>query len=145
MPYWHERHPDHRETSKLVERAVFLAGLEKVVTAQEIYRPKVLLFYPMRYESPLSFVVDISEVAEAKYKLIDLYDSQVRSRTSEKTTLVSSTLSSLALRARDTYLGSLIGCPAAEGYFTRNAVPINDPISHFRQSSVDRSCYFQFR
>jgi N-acetylglucosamine malate deacetylase 1 len=143
VPYWEERHPDHVETSKLSERAVFLAGLEKVKTSQDVYRPKVVLFYPIRYEAPFSFLVDISEVAEAKYQLIDLYRSQVARGTSSRGTLLSSSLSLRALRARDVYLGSLIGRPSAEGYITRNAVPIDDPVGHFRNSSVDQSCYFQ--
>lgn len=109
VPYWQERHPGHDATIKLAERAVFLVGLEKVNTPQEVYRRNVRVLCPMRHEAPVSFLVGISE---ARYPRIDLYRSQVNPGTPGRTIRLSSSLSSHAAIARDVDLGSLIGRPA---------------------------------
>ncbi|MFH1943434.1 MAG: PIG-L family deacetylase, partial [bacterium] len=49
-PYWVARHPDHEKASHLVREAAYLAGLKKLDTDQEPFRPYKVLYYPCRYE-----------------------------------------------------------------------------------------------
>ena len=69
-PYWVARHPDHEETSHLVRKAAYLAGLKKWDSDQEPYRPVRVLYYQTRFEFKPSFIVDISDFHKQKIKSI---------------------------------------------------------------------------
>jgi bacillithiol biosynthesis deacetylase BshB1 len=127
-PYHTDRHPDHEESSRLVQRAVFSAGLLK-------YSPRLstphtissLCFYQMRTGFAPSFLVDVSAVYETKLKSIRAYKSQLNTLTSAKT-LIADPRTLQVLQARDTYFGSQIGVQYAEAYFTYQAVGLSDPL-----------------
>ena len=97
----------------------------------------------MRYELPPSFVIDISDDSEAKYRAIDCYGSQFGApQTSEQKTLLNSPLNMSSLKARDAYYGATIGVAAGEAYLTRSVVPIGDPVIHFREFPASESLLF---
>lgn len=131
-PWREARHPDHAAAATLVERAVFLAALRS-------YRPQLgdrhrvsrVLSYPIRVVPQLSFLVDISEVAEVKEQAIAAYGSQVKPDPNAAPTLVGSAGSLDSLRARDAYLGAQLGVARAEGFVVRDAVPVDDVVAHF--------------
>ena len=80
-PYFNDRHPDHIDTSKLIKRAVFSSGLEKLKTiiagnSQTAYRPKKTFYYMQTYIFEPSFIVDISEHFQTKMKSCTAFKSQ---------------------------------------------------------------------
>src|SRR3954451_22363337 len=80
LPFAVGRHPDHRVASELGRDACYLAGLAKYEpgTGGEAHRPYKLLFALAYREDPVkpTFVVDISDVFEAKMQAIRCYGSQ---------------------------------------------------------------------
>ncbi|MFN8389092.1 MAG: bacillithiol biosynthesis deacetylase BshB1 [Bdellovibrionota bacterium] len=139
-PYWEDRHPDHREASDLVTRAVFLAGLKKY--APELgkpFQPRQVLYYQMRTAFRPSVVVDVTPVYATKRAAITVYSSQlIREKAVEGAppTLVSSPLSQSSIEARDQYYGAMIGVSFAEPLLVRTALALKDPVEHFRANPI---------
>jgi bacillithiol biosynthesis deacetylase BshB1 len=128
IPYFIDRHPDHVAASKLVEDAVFYAGLEKIETGQPPHRPKHLLFYMMHFQFEPSLLVDISREHPKKVEAIACYSSQFSGKGQETYINRSGFIDSLENRAR--YFGRFAGCAYAEAYFSRDKLKINN-LTHF--------------
>jgi len=45
IPYVKDRHPDHYHAGELAYEGIFLAGLTRYETGQEIYRPPRVIYY----------------------------------------------------------------------------------------------------
>ena len=73
-PY--DRHPDHGRASTLLKEACFLAGLRKIDTNQEVWRPKAVYQYMQFYLHKPDFVYDISHVLKQKLECILAHTSQ---------------------------------------------------------------------
>jgi bacillithiol biosynthesis deacetylase BshB1 len=143
-PWTHERHPDHEAASALVGRALFYAGVKKfpggpAAPALPAHHVREALQYPMRYELPPSFIVDISAVVERKAAAIAAYASQLRPTTP---TLIGSPLTVAAFEARDRYFGSMIGVAAGEAYLRRAPMGLLDPVAHFRDSGFPGALFY---
>jgi N-acetylglucosamine malate deacetylase 1 len=79
VTHWLEgRHPDHRETARLVLDATFLAGLAKADLEGEPHRPrKVVHAIAFREDGPApSFVVDVTDQIERKLEALACFASQ---------------------------------------------------------------------
>ena len=112
-----DRHPDHPRGSKITVDACFLAGLEKIETGQEIWRPKAIFHYIQFNNFSPDLVVDISKQMELKLKAVKAYKTQFyNSESDESETIISKKgfLDSVVYRAKD--LGRQSGCEYAEGF-----------------------------
>ena len=76
-PYWEDRHPDHPAASRIVQDAVFLAGLARFDTGQAPHRPGEIVYYMAAWEFEPGFVVDISAQFERKLAVLRCYGSQL--------------------------------------------------------------------
>ena len=72
-----DRHPDHVQASRIVERAWYLAGLARYEAAGEPFRPKARFYFASRVGFQPSFVVDVSAVHEIKHRAMLAHRSQV--------------------------------------------------------------------
>jgi len=121
-----DRHPDHGKASDLTIESCFLAGLEKIETGQEVWRPKHIYHY-IQFNTILpDFVVDISDEMERKIESILCYKTQFYNPNSEETeTIISSAdfLESVRYRAMD--LGRQSDCKYAEGFITNQTLKVN--------------------
>lgn len=157
IPYHKCRHPDHYAASRLLTRAIFLAGLKNFTISDgledenEAYVPRQVLYYQMRFQFKPSLIVDISDVEETKRKAYAAYGSQlsldgmgnwVDRSESEAKTLITQPLSTESIQARERYYGSMIGVRFAEPYLTLNALSVSDPLKHFRENSVHSAFTF---
>ncbi|WP_107039225.1 bacillithiol biosynthesis deacetylase BshB1 [Brumimicrobium mesophilum] len=131
-----DRHPDHGRGSDLISRACFLSGLLKIETKIEgekqlHWRPKVVYHYIQdRYLTP-SFIVDVSEQRDLKFKAILAYETQFfHSDMSGPKTPISGQDFLDALEARLVQYGRDIGTKYGEGFISERPVGIND-ISDF--------------
>ena len=153
-PYWEERHYDHVHASQLVAEAAFYSGLAKIETGQESFRPYRVLYYMSRIGYRPSFVVDISEVFEAKMRALRCYRSQFHTgangddsedpETQPETqadtrpdtppdTMISTPYALEALEAAWRYYGAMIGARYGEPFLLREALELRDPVSFFRE------------
>ena len=134
LPYWEDRHPDHGAASRIVQEAAFLAGLPKLDTGQEPFRPAELVYYMSSWEFDPSFVVDISAHIEEKKSAIQAYGTQVFNpslATGEEQTFISSEHFWQLLLSRMAHYGRLIGASFAEPFRIRGLVEIADLVGAF--------------
>ena len=119
-----DRHPDHSKASELTSSSCFLAGLRKIETGQEAWRPKLVYHYIQFKNIDPDFVVDVSDFMEQKILAVKAFSSQFYNpKSKEPNTIISSQgfLDSIRYRAAD--LGRLSGVDYAEG-FTVEKLPV---------------------
>ena len=121
-----DRHPDHKKGSELVSTACFLAGLSKIDTGQDAWRPEVVYHYIQFEEIKSDFVVDISDFIDKKTDAVKAFRSQFYdANSSEPETIISSQgfLDSVHYRAAN--LGRLSRVAYAEGFTTEKLVAVD--------------------
>ena len=128
----HDRHPDHRRASDLINDAVFLSGLPKIKTelnqeSQTAYRPRLLLQYIQdRYIEP-DIIVDVSNFWDKKMECIHAFKTQFFNSLSEdQETYISTPHFLKSIEARSRELGKSINAIHAEGFTSRKLLGIDD-------------------
>ena len=127
-PFFEDAHPDHRAVTRIVEDARFdakLTGVDMPVPdglhAGEPIYPKWLFYYyatHLRWVANPSFILDVTGYVERKIDSIRAYHTQFV--LPEKNRRVVDWVEASA-----TYLGSRIGVPAGEGFFTKEPVGLS--------------------
>ena len=135
-PYWITRHPDHKQTSRLVRDSAFLSGLKKIETGQEPFRPNKVIYYQTRFEFKPSFIVDISDFHQQKVKAIQAYKSQFFNLDKAKDELGKETLISRPdflerIETRDKQYGIYIGVRYGEPFLIREVLKLDNPVDFF--------------
>jgi bacillithiol biosynthesis deacetylase BshB1 len=123
-----DRHPDHGRGSQITVDTCFLAGLEKINTDQEVWRPEAIYHYIQFNNLTPDIVVDISKQMDLKIEAVRAYKTQFYNPASEEPeTIISSQgfLDSVSYRAKD--LGRQSGCEFAEG-FLAHQIPKADSL-----------------
>lgn len=114
-PYFHDAHPDHVATTRIVEDARFDAKLTKIDLPGEPIYPKWFFYYyctHLRWVADPSFLVDISGFEKAKRDAVLAYHSQFVVPERNRRVIE-------WIDAANTYFGSRIGTNAAEAFFTK--------------------------
>ncbi|MEH7437199.1 bacillithiol biosynthesis deacetylase BshB1 [Neobacillus drentensis] len=122
-PYFEDRHPDHGNCSRLVEEAVFSAGIKKYHTGVEMepHRVEKVYFYMINGFHKPDFTIDISPFIDKKLSALRAYRSQFeQSDQSIDTPLVNGYIETV--EARERMFGKLVGVSYAEGFKTK--VPV---------------------
>lgn len=121
-----DRHPDHKKGSELVSTACFLAGLPKIETGQQAWRPEVVYHYIQFEEIEPAFVVDISGQIEQKFEAVKAFSSQFFDTNSdEPETIISSPGFLESVRYRAANLGRLSRVDYAEGFTVEKLVAVD--------------------
>ncbi len=79
-PFWEDAHPDHTAATQLVEAARFWSKLSKTDMPGEPFHPSRILYYfsvHLKIVERPSFLLDISDQAEAKRAAVECYRSQL--------------------------------------------------------------------
>lgn len=71
-----DRHPDHARAAKLVADCCFYAGLPKIKTNYEAWRPRALYHFNQDYYNTPDFVIDITEHMDKKIEALKSFSSQ---------------------------------------------------------------------
>jgi len=117
LPQGRDRHPDHRAAYDLVRDAAYFAGLAKIETGQEPYRPAFTYYYHPYYQDNTTphFVVDVSEHFEAKLAAIAAYGSQFYNPAYPgKATYISSETFWQTIKVRAAYWGGRVNVAYGE-------------------------------
>lgn len=133
-PHWGAVHPDHAETSKLVQQAFILSRLAGFRTAHGTYRPQGLLFYEARSGMLPSLVVDITSAFETKMEAVRAHRSQFLrdpGRPEEPKTDISAPTFLEGITAIARYWGFRAGVRYGEPFMAREPLRVGDPLEAF--------------
>lgn len=122
-PYFEDRHPDHGNCARLVEEAVFSAGIKKYETEkfQAPHKVSRIYFYMINGFHKPEFAVDITDTIDQKIAALRAYKSQFeQTDNSIETPLVNGYIETV--EARERLFGQQVGVRFAEGF--KSKVPI---------------------
>jgi bacillithiol biosynthesis deacetylase BshB1 len=137
--HWDDRHPDHVNTSRLVREAAHHAGLAKIETGQERFRPTAILYFKLPTHSVPSFVVDVTEFMEQRMRAIQAYQSQLFDPISrEPATYLSQPDFLTHVENIHAFYGTLIGRRMGEGFLMKGIPEIPDLVEFFKRQSSRR-------
>jgi bacillithiol biosynthesis deacetylase BshB1 len=125
-PYWEDRHPDHGHCARLVEEAVFSAGVRMVEDDEQLppHRVKSLYFYAINGAPAPHVLIDVSDVYHFKTESLNAYVSQfVKQEGSYDTPLVNGYIE--AVSARERLYGKEAAAAYAEGFFSKKPILLN--------------------
>ena len=120
LPYWDDRHPDHRAASEALARAVFRSALRRFVVPgadpAPNWRPDWTCYYFINDSAAVSFAVDVSEHYERKREALACHRTQFTpGETGRVDTRLTSPRFRQLIESRDAHLGALTGVAFAEG------------------------------
>ena len=123
IPYWEDRHPDHRAAAEVLDLVAFRAGLRRYVTDLPSWRPDWICYYFVNTSSPPSFVIDVSAHYARKREALACHASQFTPAGPDAvpTRLTASTFQQL-IESRDAQFGARIGVAFAEGVIVHEPV-----------------------
>ncbi len=137
--HWEDKHPDHINTSRLVTEAAHHAGLSKISTGQERFRPIAVLYFKLPQGTFPSFVVDVSDYAAARLEAIQAHASQLFNPTSREPGTYLSQPDFLArVKAVHSFYGMLIGKALGEGFLFKGTLEIPDLVEFFKHQKGER-------
>ena len=123
IPHWEDRHPDHGNASRLLRQAIFRAGLRRVVSGEEPWRPEWVCHYFINDAATPSFVVDVSDVYAIKQAALACHRTQFTpTGDGAAATRLTSPLFAQLIESRDAQFGALAGVRYAEGFVVREPV-----------------------
>jgi LmbE family N-acetylglucosaminyl deacetylase len=131
LPYWEGRHPDHYTAARLAYEGCFLAGLKQLPIEGEAFRHFKILYSTVYYrEVRPTFVVDISQFYDRRYRAILAYHSQFSPKAKDKKSKVDVPLDRLHhevnLIAR--YYGQMAGVEYAEPFLVKEVMQVEDVV-----------------
>ncbi len=133
IPYWNDRHPDHRAASEVLSIAAFRSALRRYETGEAPWRADWVCYYFINDSAPPSFVIDVSAHYERKRRALACYASQFApaANGAVETRLTSTTFQQL-IESRDAQFGALAGVSFAEGLIVREPVVRTTLLKHIR-------------
>jgi N-acetylglucosamine malate deacetylase 1 len=140
LPYWKGRHPDHYTASTLGYEACFLAGLAKLdVSASQTpanqnagfaglppHRPFKIIYATLYYDVRPTFVVDITELFEARFQALMAYKSQFSDQEAGKDLFPAQAEIRARIEAMARFYGLLGGVTYAEPFLQKEVGLVED-------------------
>ena len=122
-----DRHPDHARAAKLVADCCFYAGLPKIVTNYEAWRPRALYHFNQDYYNTPDFVIDITEHMDQKIEALKAFSSQFFDPNSqEPKTPISGKEFFDFIKGRGLDFGRLAGYQYGEGFVASRPIGMRD-------------------
>ena len=123
IPYWNDRHPDHRAASDVLSRAAFKSGLRRFAPDQgDVWRSDWVCYYFINDSVSESFGIDVSAHYDTKRRALACHQSQFRPPDGGVSTRLTVPQFQQLIESRDAHLGALLGVAHAE------AVVVREPI-----------------
>jgi bacillithiol biosynthesis deacetylase BshB1 len=124
LPYWNDRHPDHRAASDVLTRAAFKAALRRFdESAGPAWRADWICYYFINDSVPPSFGIDVSAHYDLKRQALACHRTQFTpsAEASVETRLTSPRFLQL-VESRDAQFGAQMGVAYAEGVVVREPI-----------------------
>jgi bacillithiol biosynthesis deacetylase BshB1 len=137
-PHWDEAHPDHANAGRLVAEAAHHAGLAKIRTGRERFRPRAILYYMLPPYVRPTFIVDVSAHIEQREAAIRAHQSQLFDPARKPDTYLSQPDFLYHVNAVVSYYGTIIGRAKGEAFFMKVPPEIPDLVDFFRQQGQRR-------
>jgi bacillithiol biosynthesis deacetylase BshB1 len=128
-----DRHPDHVEASRLVDRAIYHAGLRRYEAPGEPFRPLARWHFASRIGFQPSVVVDVTGVWDRKTAAILAHASQVlRGGAGARATALNDPDFLPRVESRARHYGGMIGARYGEPLFSPEPIGLRDlgPLLH---------------
>jgi bacillithiol biosynthesis deacetylase BshB1 len=124
LPYWDDRHPDHRAASDVLARAAFKSALRRFLPdAGPAWRHDWIVYYAINDPLPVSFAIDVSAHYDVKRRALACHESQFAPAQPDAiATRLTLPLFLQLIESRDAHLGALAGVAYAEGLTVREPV-----------------------
>jgi len=131
LPYWDDRHPDHRAASEVLSAAAHTSGLRRYESREAPWRADWVCYYFINDGATPSFVIDVSEHYESKRRALACYASQFTPAdgAAVETRLTAPTFQQL-IESRDAQFGALAGVRFAEGIVVKEPVVRTTLLKH---------------
>jgi N-acetylglucosamine malate deacetylase 1 len=120
-----DRHPDHVEASRLLDRAWYLAGLVRYSAEGSAFRPAARYHFASRIGFEPSFVVDITPTIEAKRRAILAHGSQVGRDAASRPTQLNEPEFLERIEARARHYGGMIGVRYGEPFASAGPIGLS--------------------
>ena len=123
LPYGEDRHPDHVAAHRVLNEAVFNAGLRRFDADGSDWKPDWVCYYFINDSTVPSFVVDVSDHYDRKREALACHRTQFAPRNDKavKTRLTSPLFLQL-VESRDAQFGAQAGVRFAEGVIVRDPI-----------------------
>lgn len=126
----HDRHPDHVEASRLVDRALYLAGLHRYDAPGDPFRPRARWHFASRVGFQPTVVVDITDTWDRKQEAIQAHGSQVsRTVAGRRPTALNDPEFLARIEARARHFGMMIGVRYGEPFVSRDPVGFQELVA----------------
>ncbi|MED3945620.1 MULTISPECIES: bacillithiol biosynthesis deacetylase BshB1 [Priestia] len=128
-PYFEDRHPDHGNCAKLVEEAMFSAGVKNYIDdkKQKAHRAESLYFYMINGFHKPDFIVDVSSTFQKKVTSLEAYESQfIKTADTFDTPLVNGYIETVESRER--LFGKEVGIAYGEGFLSKKPILMYDDL-----------------
>jgi len=137
-PHWDEAHPDHAHAGRLVAEAAHHAGLAKIRTGRERFRPKAILYYMLPPYVRPTFIVDVSEYIDRREAAIRAHQSQLFDPSRAPDTYLSQPDFLYRVDAEVSYYGTIIGRAKGEAFFMKVPPEMPDLVEFFGRQGERR-------
>jgi len=131
------RHPDHHYCGKMVRECCFLAGLQKIKTSSNAFRPSAFIGFPELVFDKPDFVIDVTDFWEQRQEAIRCFQTQVIQTGEDdrgtKTFVRSQSFWDIQ-EARGTMAGASIGVRYGEPFYSEAPPNITDPMEAFQKN-----------
>jgi bacillithiol biosynthesis deacetylase BshB1 len=125
-----DRHPDHARAAKLVAECCFYAGLPKIETSHEAWRPRSVYHFNQDFYNQPDFVVDITSQMDLKIETLKAFSSQFFDPNSqEPKTPISGEEFFDFIKGRAMDFGRYAGYQYAEGFIASRPMGMRDVFS----------------
>lgn len=127
VPFYEDRHPDHANCAKLVEEAIFSAGIRKYMPHIPPHRVQSLYFYMINGFHKPDFCIDISSYISDKIAALEAYESQfIKGENGVKTPLTEGYVETVV--AREKMFGKEVGVMYAEGFMSKRPILLDEDL-----------------
>src|SRR5581483_1884783 len=127
LPYWKGRHPDHYTASVLGYEACFLAGLAKLdIGGLGPHRPFKIVYATLYYDVRPTFVVDITDQFEDRFRSLMAYKTQFSDQDAGKGIFPAESEIRTRVDAMARYYGLLGGVTYAEPFLQKEVGLVED-------------------
>ncbi|MGB2713573.1 MAG: bacillithiol biosynthesis deacetylase BshB1 [Vicinamibacterales bacterium] len=134
LPYGKDRHPDHVAAHRVLNDAVFNAGLRRFEASGPSWKPEWVCYYFINDSTVPSFVIDVTDHYDRKRAALACHRTQFAPSDGKAVdTRLTSPLFLQLVESRDAQFGAQAGVPFAEGVIVGEPIVRN---SLFKEQAV---------